>query len=137
MKLPIKDIPTISFEVPKSRLSAMFSKNKTRTFYLSKPDPLMDLRICSHRSTGRIIRGEEDSKTELAQVLALALIKQHFLFVPGLVWVFSRYLAAKLDLVTLMSLTKIAIMFSSYSTLLEPFPSKMDLFLITGQFSAR
>ena len=137
MEFKTREIPTISFEVPKSRISTMLSKKKYRTFYLSKPDPLTDLRICSHRSTGRIIRGEEDSKTELAQVLALALIKQHFLFVPGLIWVFSRYLAAKLDLVTLMSLAKIAIMFSSYSALLEPFPSKMDLFLITGQFSAR
>lgn len=137
MKLPIKDIPTISFEVPKSRLSAMFSKKKTRTFYLTAPDPLADHKICRSPAAARISTGEEVRKTELAKILAISLTNQKHLFVPGFLWAFAKYLETRLDFATLSSLAKIAVLFSSYPDTLRPIFTERDLFIITRNFYSR
>lgn len=137
MKLPIRDIPTISFEVPKSRLSAMLSKRKTRTFYLTAPDPLADGMICRSPAAARIATGEEVSKTELANILAISLTNQKLLFVPGFVWAFVKYLETRLDFETLSSLAKIAVLFSSYPDTLRPLLTEQELFIMTRSIYSR
>lgn len=122
---------SISFEVPKNRFSAMFSKTKTRTFYLTAPEPISDHKICSYPCVDRVFRDEEVSKSELARILALALTKRSRMHLPGYVWLLSMYLSAKLNFETLTSLAKIVITFSSYSALLQPFPDPITLSIVT------
>jgi len=137
MEIPTRDIPTISFEVPKSRLSAIFSKKKTRTFYLTAPDPLADGMICSSPATARIAKGEEVSKPELARILAISITNQKLLFVPSFLWAFAKYLETKLDFETLDSLAKIAVLFSSYPDTLRPLLTEQELFIMTRSIYTR